>query len=165
MLTPGRVLARKAQCRHRLAVRRAGIAIGVEFGVVELGCMFAEIRVGRQTVVALVEFRDQDRNAITRLQPERAFAKCAAKAKITFERGRAVADHAKQVGHAAKLFVHCFKHRLGSSRRGSDRGWGFDARHRRLRWYELCALTTSLCSHFAIATMSTIDKTLLRFIE
>ena len=73
------------------------VAVGGDFGVVELGEIFAEIGVGRQAIAAAVDLGDGERDALARRRRQRALIQGAGKAEIAFERGRAVGDEAEQV--------------------------------------------------------------------
>src|SRR5258708_1628848 len=83
----------------------------------------------RKAIVAAVDLRDGQRDALARRGFQRALGKRTVQSEISFERCRTAADEAEQVRYHAELLFDGLKQGLGGCRRGFDRGGGGEAGH------------------------------------
>ena len=96
--------------------------LAINFRVVELREILAEIGVGRQAIAAAVELGDGERDALARRRRQSTLVQRAGEAEIAFQRGGAVRDEAEQVRHDAELLFDGFEQRLRGGGSGA-RSW------------------------------------------
>ena len=113
----------------RFRVVRRAAAVGSNLGIVQLGEVFAQIAVGRQAVIAAIDFRHGQRDPLAGLRGQRALAQGTGHAQVALECGGADANEAKQVGRPAQLFLDGLQQAVRGSGRGVDDGGGGDAGH------------------------------------